>query len=67
MRPLQVGLVLSMVAAGLTGILSNPIFTIANRAVTQTPLMQNTVAQVESTQSMANQSQSPEDMASSSR
>ncbi|WP_071517110.1 NAD(P)H-quinone oxidoreductase subunit N [Geitlerinema sp. PCC 9228] len=67
MRPLQVGLVLSMVAATITGILSNPLFTIANRAVTQTPLMQNTLAQVGSTQTMANQPQSPEDMASVSR
>jgi NAD(P)H-quinone oxidoreductase subunit 2 len=67
MRPLQVGLVLSMVAATITGILSNPLFTIANRAVTQTPLMQNTLAQVGSTQTMAKQPQSPEDMASVSR
>ena len=33
MRPLQVGLVLSLVATSLAGILSNPLFTLANNSV----------------------------------
>lgn len=40
MRPLQVGLVLSVVATTLAGILSNPLFTLANNSVTRTPILQ---------------------------
>lgn len=38
MRPLQVGLVLSLVATSLAGILSNPLFTLANDSVSRTPM-----------------------------
>jgi NAD(P)H-quinone oxidoreductase subunit 2 len=41
MRPLQVGLVLSLVATSLAGILSNPLFTLANNSVTHTPMLQS--------------------------
>ncbi len=41
MRPLQVGLILSVVATSLAGILSNPLFTLANQAVTKTPILQS--------------------------
>jgi NAD(P)H-quinone oxidoreductase subunit 2 len=44
MRPLQVGLVLSVIATSLAGILSNPLFTLATDAVTSTPILQSTVA-----------------------
>jgi NAD(P)H-quinone oxidoreductase subunit 2 len=40
MRPLQVGLVVSVIATSLAGILSNPLFAIANEAVTQSPMLQ---------------------------
>lgn len=40
MRPLQVGLVLSVLATSLAGILSNPLFTLANNSVLQTPMLQ---------------------------
>jgi NAD(P)H-quinone oxidoreductase subunit 2 len=40
MRPLQVGLVLSVIATSLAGILSNPLFAIANDAVAQSPMLQ---------------------------
>ncbi len=40
MRPLQVGLVLTLVATSIAGILSNPLFTLANASVTQTPMLQ---------------------------
>lgn len=40
MRPLQVSLVLALVATSLAGILSNPLFTLANNSVTRTPLLQ---------------------------
>jgi NAD(P)H-quinone oxidoreductase subunit 2 len=40
MRPLQVGLVLSVVATTLAGILSNPLFSLANNSVTRTPILQ---------------------------
>ncbi|MBF2019248.1 MAG: NAD(P)H-quinone oxidoreductase subunit N [Hydrococcus sp. C42_A2020_068] len=39
MRPLQVGLVLSLVATSLAGILSNPLFTLATDSVTTTPIL----------------------------
>lgn len=49
MRPLQVSLVLAVVATSLAGVLSNPLFTLANDSVTKTPLLQaanvNAVAQ----------------------
>lgn len=43
MRPLQVGLVLTLVATTLAGILSNPLFTLANNSVTRTPMLQQAV------------------------
>lgn len=43
MRPLQVGLVLTLVATSLAGILSNPLFTLANNSVIRTPMLQPTV------------------------
>jgi NAD(P)H-quinone oxidoreductase subunit 2 len=43
MRPLQVGLVLAVVATTVAGILSNPLFTLANAAVTRTPILQQAV------------------------
>ncbi|NJL61215.1 MAG: NAD(P)H-quinone oxidoreductase subunit N [Methylacidiphilales bacterium] len=39
-RPLQVGLVVTLIATTLAGILSNPIFTLANNSVTHTPMLQ---------------------------
>jgi NAD(P)H-quinone oxidoreductase subunit 2 len=41
MRPLQVGIVLSLVATSLAGILSNPLFTLATDSVTTTPILQS--------------------------
>ncbi|EKQ70811.1 NADH dehydrogenase subunit N [Leptolyngbyaceae cyanobacterium JSC-12] len=40
MRPLQVGIVLSLVATSIAGILSNPLFTLANDSVAKTPILQ---------------------------
>ncbi len=40
MRPLQVSLVMAVVATSLAGVLSNPLFTLANDSVTKTPLLQ---------------------------
>ncbi|MEL6246895.1 MAG: NAD(P)H-quinone oxidoreductase subunit N [Cyanobacteria bacterium J06627_15] len=45
MRPLQVSLILAVVATSLAGVLSNPIFTLANDSITRTPLLQATTAQ----------------------
>jgi NAD(P)H-quinone oxidoreductase subunit 2 len=42
MRPLQVGLVMTLVATTIAGVLSNPLFTLANNSVTQTPMLQAT-------------------------
>ena len=41
MRPMQVGLVVSVVATSLAGILSNPLFTLATDSVTSTPILQS--------------------------
>ncbi len=41
MRPLQVGLILAVVATSLAGVLSNPLFTLANDSVTHTPMLQS--------------------------
>ncbi|WP_035991051.1 NAD(P)H-quinone oxidoreductase subunit N [Leptolyngbya sp. KIOST-1] len=46
LRPMQVSLILAVVATSLAGILSNPLFTIANNAVTQTPMLQSPAAQL---------------------
>lgn len=40
MRPLQVSLVVAVVATSLAGVLSNPLFTLANDSVIKTPLLQ---------------------------
>jgi NAD(P)H-quinone oxidoreductase subunit 2 len=43
MRPLQVGLVLTVVATTIAGILSNPLFTLANDSITRTAMLQSAV------------------------
>lgn len=43
MRPLQVGLVLSLITTSLAGILSNPLFSLANSSVAQTPMLQASI------------------------
>ena len=40
MRPMQVSMVIAVVATSLAGVLSNPLFTLANDAVVKTPLLQ---------------------------
>ncbi len=39
MRPLQVGLILSVIATSLAGILSNPLFTLVNTSVQRSPYL----------------------------
>ena len=39
LRPLQVGLVLTLVATSIAGILSNPLFTLATDSVLKTPML----------------------------
>ena len=41
MRPMQVGLIISVIATSLAGILSNPLFTLATDSVTSTPFLQS--------------------------
>lgn len=43
MRPLQVGLVLSLIATSLAGILSNPLFTLANNSIVRTPMLESSI------------------------
>ncbi|NJO41485.1 MAG: NAD(P)H-quinone oxidoreductase subunit N [Cyanobacteria bacterium RU_5_0] len=53
MRPLQVGLIVCFVATSLAGIFSNPLFTLANNSVTQTPFLHSPA--VVSGQAMVNE------------
>ena len=39
LRPLQVGMIVSLVATSIAGILSNPLFSLANSAVARTPML----------------------------
>ena len=39
LRPLQVGMIVSLVATSIAGVLSNPLFSIANSAVARTPML----------------------------
>ncbi|MFQ4143050.1 NAD(P)H-quinone oxidoreductase subunit N [Chlorogloeopsis sp. ULAP02] len=39
-RPLQVGLLTTLIATSIAGILSNPIFTLANNSITHTSMLQ---------------------------
>ncbi|MEM1368095.1 MAG: NAD(P)H-quinone oxidoreductase subunit N [Cyanobacteria bacterium P01_H01_bin.15] len=43
MRPLQVGLIIAFVTTTLAGILSNPLFTLANNAVSSTDFLQASI------------------------
>ena len=43
MRPIQVAIVFTLVTTSLAGILSNPLFTLANDSVAKTPMLQATV------------------------
>ena len=43
MRPLQVGIVISLVITSLAGILSNPLFTLASDSVTSSSILQSVV------------------------
>jgi NAD(P)H-quinone oxidoreductase subunit 2 len=45
MRSLQVATLLTLVATTLAGILSNPLFTIANDSVSKTPMLQASLEQ----------------------
>jgi NAD(P)H-quinone oxidoreductase subunit 2 len=53
MRPLQVGIVLSLIATSLAGILSNPLFTLANNSIANTAILQPTIIGSAATQSLA--------------
>ncbi|MEM1427260.1 MAG: NAD(P)H-quinone oxidoreductase subunit 2, partial [Cyanobacteria bacterium P01_H01_bin.130] len=53
MRPLQVGLVLTMIATTLSGILANPLFTLANDAVVKTEILQASIESNPTTASRA--------------
>jgi NAD(P)H-quinone oxidoreductase subunit 2 len=43
MRPLQVSLILAVVVTSLAGVLSNPLFTLSNDAITRTPILQQAI------------------------
>ncbi|KOR33881.1 MULTISPECIES: NAD(P)H-quinone oxidoreductase subunit N [Planktothricoides] len=55
MRPLQVGIILTLVATSLAGILSNPLFTFVNDSVTRTEMLQSSI-QTESVATLLPQS-----------
>ena len=55
MRPLQVGIVVTLVATSLSGILSNPLFTFVNDSVTRTEMLRSSI-QTDSVGTVASQS-----------
>ncbi len=57
MRPLQVGLILSVLATSLAGILSNPLFTLANNSIAKTPILHSALVQTVETNSVASKTQ----------
>ncbi|MEB3342525.1 MAG: NAD(P)H-quinone oxidoreductase subunit N [Okeania sp.] len=52
MRPLQVGLIVSVLATSLAGILSNPLFTLANNSIAKTPMLNSALVQTLETNSV---------------
>ena len=56
MRPLQVSLVLAVVVTALSGVLANPLLTLANSSVARTPLLQRSVIARSAELAAANQS-----------
>jgi NAD(P)H-quinone oxidoreductase subunit 2 len=44
LRPLQVGLVTTLIATTIAGILSNPLFALANASVARTPILQAAIS-----------------------
>lgn len=56
MRALQVGLILSVIATSLAGILGNPLFAIANNTVTKTPVLEASIAPLVRVESVAHNS-----------
>ena len=53
MRPLQLTLVVSLVVTSLAGILSNPLFTLANNSIIRTPMLQASMHKTVATQDLA--------------
>ena len=53
MRPLQVGIVISLIVTSLAGILSNPLFTLANNSIANTSILQPIIIGSAATQSFA--------------
>ncbi|MCL2930768.1 MAG: NAD(P)H-quinone oxidoreductase subunit N [Trichodesmium sp. MAG_R03] len=53
LRPLQVALILSVLATSLAGILSNPLFTLANNSIAKTPMLNSALIQNVETNSVA--------------
>lgn len=43
LRPLQIGLVTTLIATSIAGILSNPLFTLANNSVANTPMLHKSI------------------------
>ncbi|MFM6198210.1 MAG: NAD(P)H-quinone oxidoreductase subunit N [Dolichospermum sp.] len=58
MRPLQVTLIVTLIATTISGILSNPLFTLVNSSVTNTPMLQ--AAKVTSVQASVITNQEPQ-------
>ena len=44
LRPLQIGLIATLIATSIAGILSNPLFTLANNSIANTPILQQSMA-----------------------
>ncbi len=59
-RPLQVGLIATLIVTSLAGIFSNPLFTLANNSVSHTPMLQTAI--IKTAQVSVVTSQHPEEL-----
>ncbi len=55
MRPLQVGLIMSVLATSLAGILSNSLLTLANNSIAKTPMLHSALVQTVESNSVVSQ------------
>ncbi len=53
MRPLQISLVMALVATSLAGVLSNPLFNLANSSISLTPVLQSAILRLETERAAA--------------
>ena len=67
MRPLQVGIILTLITTSLAGILSNPLFTLTNNSVAHTPILQSPLVSTQISKKVPNSGYSSTQLLSNSK